>query len=85
MQNRLFGGNGSSKGFTNAVTLGTGWVLLAASQSDPPPPDELPFALSQALEQWVKSKPTAQIRSTLGIVRGGHTIGIHVWFDEWSP
>jgi hypothetical protein len=82
MQNRLFGGNGSSKGFTNVIELGPGWVLLAASPSDPPPADDLPFALSQGLEQWLKGKPGARVRSTLGIVRGGHTIGIHVWYDE---
>jgi len=78
---RLFGGNGSSKGFTNAVTLGPGWVLFAASQSDPPPAGELPFALSQALEQWLRSQPSVRVRSTLPIVSGGNTIGIHVCYD----
>jgi hypothetical protein len=82
MQNRLFGGNGSSKGFINAVDLAPGWTVLVASPGDPPPADEVPYALSQGLEKWLKSKPGAKVRSTLGIVRGGHTIGIHVWFDE---
>jgi hypothetical protein len=45
MHNRLFGGNGSSKGFTN-IELGPGWVLFVASPSDPPPAEELPYALS---------------------------------------
>ena len=40
MHNRLFGGNGSSKGFTNVIELGPGWVLFVASQSDPPPAEE---------------------------------------------
>ena len=81
MVNRLFGGNGSSKGFTNAVTMGPGWVLFVASQSDPPPPDELPYALSQGLEQWVKGQPGIRVRSTLPIIKDGNTIGIHVWYD----
>jgi hypothetical protein len=82
VENRLFGGNGSSKGFINATDLGPGWVVLAASPGDPPPADEVPFALSQCLEKWLKARPEARVRSTLGIVRGGHTIGIHVWYDE---
>jgi hypothetical protein len=81
MVNPLFGGNGSSKGFTNVALMGPGWVVIAASQSDPPPSDELPYALSQGLEQWLKSQPGIRIRSTLPIVKDGNTIGIHVWFD----
>jgi hypothetical protein len=46
MHNRLFGGSGSSKGCTNAVTLDPGCVLFIAGQSDPPPAEELPFVLS---------------------------------------
>lgn len=46
MVNRLFGGNGSSKGFTNVVTRGPGWGLFVARRSDPPPSDELPCASS---------------------------------------
>jgi hypothetical protein len=82
MHNRLFGGNGASKGYTNAVTLGPGWVLFLASPSDPPPAEELPFALSQAVEQWLKSQPGVRVRATLPIVSGGNTVGIHVWYDE---
>ncbi len=81
MVNRLFGGNGSSKGFTNAMKLGPGWVLFLASQTDPPPPDELPYALSQGLEQWLKAKPGVRVRTTLPILKDGNTIGIHVWYD----
>ncbi len=81
MVNRLFGGNGSSKGFTNLIPMGTGWVLFVASQSDPPPPNELPYALSQGLEQWLKNQPGIRVRSTLPMIKDGNTIGIHVWFD----
>lgn len=81
MVNRLFGGNGSSKGLTTATNLGPGWVIFAASKTDPPPPEELPFALSQGLEQWLRSQPAIRIRSTLPIVRNGNTIGIHIWYD----
>jgi hypothetical protein len=81
MMNRLFGGNGSSKGLTNAITMGPGWVLFVPSPGDPPPPDELPYALSQALEKWLKGQPGIRVRSTLPITQNGHTIGIHVWFE----
>jgi hypothetical protein len=81
MHNRLFGGNGASKGLTNAVTLGPGWVLFLASQSDPPPAEELPFALSQGMEQWLRSQPAVRVRATLPIVSDGNTVGIHLWYD----
>jgi hypothetical protein len=81
MHNRLFGGNGSSQGFTNVIELGLGWVLFVASQSDAPPTEELPCALSQGLEQWLRSQPAVRVRSTLPILKGGDTIGIHVWYD----
>jgi hypothetical protein len=81
MHNRLSGGNGSSTGFTNAVTLGPGGVLFAASQSDPPPAEELPFALSQGLEQGLRSAPAVGVRSALPVGAGGNTVGIHLWFD----
>jgi hypothetical protein len=37
MVNRRFGGNGSSKGFTNVMTMGPGWVLSgsATARSSP--------------------------------------------------
>ncbi len=82
MHNRLFGGNGSSMGFTNMIEMGPGWVLFVASQSDPPPAEKLPFALSQGLEQWLRSQPAIRVRSTLPITQAGDTIGIHVWYDS---
>ena len=55
---------GLANGLT-AIELGPGWVLFAASQSDPPPAEELPCALSQGLEQWLRSQPAVRVRSTL--------------------
>lgn len=81
MVNRLFGGNGDSKGFTSVVPLGPGWVLFLASPSDPPPANDLPFALSQGLEQWLRSQPDVRVRCTLPITKDGNTIGIHIWYD----
>ncbi len=72
----------SSKGYTNAVSLGPGWVLFIASPSDPPPTDELPYALSQGMEQWRRSQPAVRVRSSLPIVAGGNTVGIHLWYDS---
>jgi hypothetical protein len=81
MVNRLFGGNGSSKGSINVTMQGPGWVVVYASQKDPPPPDQLPYALSQGLEKWLKGQPHVRVRTTLPIVKDGNTIGIHVWYD----
>ena len=82
MHSRLFGGNGASKGVTNAVTLGPGWVLFLASQSDPPPSEDLPFALSQGMEQWLRSQPAVRVRATLPDVLDGNTVGICLGYDE---
>lgn len=81
MHNRLFGGNGSSKGFTQVIEMAPGWLLFVASPTDPPPIDELPAALSQGLVQWLRAQPSIRVRSTLPMVQNGNTVGIHVWFD----
>ena len=81
MHNRLFGGNGSFGGFTNVIERGPGWIVCVPSSSDPPPDDKLPFALSQGLDQWLRAQPAVRVRSTLPIIKGGDTIGIHVWYD----
>ena len=63
------------------MTLGPRWVLFLASQGDPPPPGDLPYALSQGLEQWLKPQSAIRVRTTLPTVKDGNTIGIHVWHD----
>ena len=62
-------------------TLGPGWVGFLANSSDPPPDDEVPFALSQGVEQWLRSQPAVRVRVTLPIVLGGSTVSIHLWYD----
>lgn len=81
MHNRLFDGNGSTKGLTVVTQLAPGWVVCAPSPSDPPPDEDLPYALSQGLEQWLRLHPSVRVRSTLPIVKNGSTVGIHVWYD----
>src|SRR5262245_6528811 len=81
MHHRLFGGNGARKGLTNSVALGPGWVLFLASQSDPPPAEALPFALSQGVAQWLRSQPAVRVRATSPVVSDGNTVGIHLWYD----
>lgn len=78
MHNRLFGGNGSSKGFTNGSRTSSSWGR-AGSCSWPASPtrpgaEELPYALSQGLEQWLRSQPAVRVRSPLPIMKGGDTI-----------
>ena len=83
MHNRLFGGNGSSMGFTNMIELGPGWVLFVASQSDPAPGREA--ALRPQPRAWSSGsgwQPAIRVRSTLPITQAGDTIGIHVWYDS---
>ena len=60
---------------------GDGWEFLHPS-TDQPPVDALAAFLSDVLVDWMKQHPKRIIRSTLGLVSNGTTIGIHVWYDE---
>ena len=37
--------------------------------------------LSRALDQWADRHPERRVRGTLGIVVGGNTVALHVWYD----
>jgi hypothetical protein len=75
-------GNGSRKrGYVNKIEAGVGWVVFTASPSEPPPKDEIPIALNQALEQWLREDPTVRVRATLPIVLQGQMVLIHIWYD----
>jgi hypothetical protein len=34
------------------------------------------------MEQWLRSQPAVRVRSSLPIVAGGNTVGIHLWYDS---
>lgn len=73
-------GNGTPHYRINATEVATGHVVFEAG--DPkPPPDQLPYFLNHAVCDWQKENSQAVIRSALGIVEGGNTIAIHLWFD----
>jgi hypothetical protein len=60
----VFGGNGGSgKGLVDVKTIRDGCVVFAANPQKPPAEDEMPFALSQALQEWMLSAPV-RVRGT---------------------
>ena len=73
-------GNGSSKVNIDRVQVGEGWVFFEAGKSKPSL-DKLPLLLSGAMSEWLRENPANVVRSTLGIVANGVTVGIHVWYD----
>jgi hypothetical protein len=74
-------GNGSPGVTIDRVQLGLDWVYFEPGQN-PPPIEELPIFLNQALLDWLRANPSFAVRATLPIVSGGATVGIHVWYDE---
>jgi hypothetical protein len=43
--------------------------------------ERLPGLLNQTLIAWFRERPLLRVRSTLGVVEGGSTVAVHVWFD----
>ena len=71
----------SEKQFTiDRVEMGTGWVCFEGGEN-PPPPDQLPMYLHDALENWLRTNSEFKVRSVLPIVVKGNTIAINIWFD----
>ena len=62
------------------VEMGTGWVCFEGGEN-PPPPDQLPLYLHDALENWLRNNSEFNVRATLPIVVSGNTVAINVWFD----
>ena len=64
------------------VDVEPGWCLFKPHDDEPPPQENTPFYLNDALHRWlVQNKDLISVRATLPIVQNGHTIAIHVWFD----
>jgi len=62
------------------IDCGDGWCLFTGG--DPPPPDDqLPFAMHEMLQRWLRQNPHLKVRTVFPIVRNGNTIAVHVWFD----
>jgi hypothetical protein len=81
----VFGGNGGSgKGLVDVKPVCDGCVVFAANPQHAPAESEMPFAISQALQQWMLNNPV-RVRETLPVVRDGNTIGLFVWFDRAGP
>jgi hypothetical protein len=65
-------------------SLAADWVLIQPGLSKfrkEVERDRLPDFISQALIDYLSERPEIKVRSTLGIVEGGTTVSLHVWFD----
>jgi hypothetical protein len=76
------GGNGGGgKGMVDVTPVCDGCVLFKANPQQPPAEADMPFAITDVLQQWMLRSPV-RIRETLPIIKGGNTIGLFVWFDR---
>jgi len=82
MANRVFFGNGDEpvRGRVDVTAVGKNCYLFAANKQEPPVEGEIPFAIAQVLQKWMKAT-SAHVRETLPIVKNGDTIGLFVWAD----
>lgn len=71
---------GSSRVTIDRVDMGEGYVCFQAGKQ-PPAPEELPYYLHRALQDWLRRNSEFRIRTAMPIVANGQTVAIHVWFD----
>ena len=62
------------------VEMEIGWVCFQGGDT-PPPSDQLPYFLFDALASWLKGNPEFTVRTVLPLVVEGNTVAINVWFD----
>jgi hypothetical protein len=82
MGNRIFFGNGDKPvgGRVDVAELGADCYLFTANPAEPPPEDELPIAIAQVLQKWLKAV-NVRVRETLPIIKDGGMIALFVWAD----
>ena len=79
------GGNGGAgKGLGDVEGIGPDCVLFKANPQKPPPEEEMPIAIGEVLQTWLKME-SVRVRTTLPVVQHGHMIGLFLWFDRLSP
>ena len=64
----------------NRIEMGSGWVCFQGGEN-PPPPDQLPYVLNEALNEWLMRNPEFKVTSCLPIVVNANTVAINVWFE----
>ncbi len=77
-------GNGSDGGGfqVDFVELGPGWTAIEPGKRRPSKGQEIAALLDNALRHWLGQHPNYSVRSTLGIVAGGNTQAIHIWYTQ---
>ncbi len=62
------------------IEMDIGWVCFQGGDT-PPPNEQLPYFLNDALTTWLKCNPDFTVRTVLPLVVEGNTVAINVWFD----
>src|SRR5262245_13719448 len=72
-------GGDASKGLIDVMSAGPDCVVFVENSDHPPPHDELPVVLEEAIQRWLKNRPV-QERQRVPFVKSGAT-GVFLWFD----
>ena len=78
------GGNGHSRGLVDVVVVCEGCALFTANPQQPPPEEEMPLAIAEVLQKWMRSNPV-RVRETLPVIKGGNMVGLFLWHDRAGP
>jgi hypothetical protein len=62
------------------VEMGIGWVCFEGGET-PPPPDQLPLYLNDAIANWLRSNSEFKVTTTMPLVVNGNTVAINIWFE----
>jgi hypothetical protein len=77
-------GNGHSKGLIDIVPLREGCSIFVPNPQQPPPPEEMPQAITDVLYKWMAQQPV-KILHTLPITKNGNTVSLIVCWERVAP
>jgi hypothetical protein len=77
-------GNGYSKRLIDIVPLREGCSIFIPNPQQPPPPDEMPQAITDVLSKWMAQQPV-KILHTLPMTKKGNTVALFVWWERVTP
>ena len=80
-----FNGNGKKpkRGLIDVVPIFEGCSVFVPNPDKPPPDDDMPIAIAEVLQKWLKDNPI-RVRETLPITKGGNTVALFVWWERTS-
>ena len=57
-----------------------GWAIFQPEDPISGESPQLPMALNHAVVEWTRDRPKINVQAALGIVSGGRTIAVQLWY-----